>query len=33
MEKKLTERELLELDGVTEDTLAEFDDAEGEEEE
>ena len=30
--KKLTEEELLELEGVSEETLAEYDDAKGEEE-
>ena len=30
--KVLTEEELLELEGISEETLAEFDDAEGEEE-
>lgn len=31
--KKLTDEELLELEGVSEETLAEYDDAKGEEEE
>ena len=33
MDKKLTDAELLKLEGVSEETLAEFDDAEGNDDE